>query len=260
MTQFELMFVIIAGIFLSLIVLKVILEIRKDKPILTEEQRQSLRTKLSHPPIRIQEGLEVGMTGGEWVGVVLCTPAIKQIALFLILSVLVLAGHYYYGHWYAPSSFVSSFLSELEHKGPQWVDYEFFISEYSAKPLVSWEECYASEGSKSSLSKEKVFQIWKSVYLTGIDNYASVSIEFSDPLSLLMTREQFKQVYENYEFYKFETKFKEYGENEIEVTGYVSVKYTGSALGNALYGGEKKFQLTARNGKEGWKIIYFVLK
>lgn len=187
----------------------------------------------------------------------------KTNATILLLAILILfiACGFYYTQRYAPEKFMVSFLKELEFKGAMLVDHKFLIPDLLAHPLVSWVDFYGEQKNKigsNSLPKDELFKIWKSTFAGNISAYTEISLDYPD--GLLMSQEEFQTAYSQFDFFNFEVKQKNYSQNAVSLSGYVDVSHKGSSLGNSYFSGKKKFDLQARNGKNGWKIIIFALQ
>jgi len=181
-----------------------------------------------------------------------------KITLVLLLVLLGAGAYYYYVNTFTPKHFVSNFLEQLEYNGVGQVDSDFFISEIYATPHVSWDKYLASKAaSSSSLSKEQQFQRWKAVYLSGIDGYDDVSIDF--PRSVILTNEQFRETYKGFEFISIQPKQIEVSDNYVRAVGYTRLKHSNELI-QLRFAGEQKWKMSCRKGPAGWKVISFALQ
>jgi len=180
----------------------------------------------------------------------------KAIVIFLLLLIGI-GGYFYYDLEYAPNRFLNSFLNELEYNGANRISSKYFIRELFAEPSVNWEEFYLQE-SESKLPKETLFDIWKSSYLRNIIDYVDVSIDYPNPT--LMTYEQFRSAYNNFDMSDIEIGYKERKDrNFIRASGYVHLRYTGGGIGQRI-SGTTQWNIIIRKGSEGWKVIAFSVK
>ena len=74
-----------------------------------------------------------------------------------------------------------------------------------------------------------------------------------------MTYEDFKDLYKNFDFYNFNLQNSEYSFDEIEYFGYVNLKNKNSRFRISQLLDNIKFTVTAKNGSNGWKILFFLL-
>lgn len=181
----------------------------------------------------------------------------KKIIIGIIVIAVSIGGYFYYIKRIVPNNFVTSFCETLEYDGPESSDlWDFLLSDFEVKPSKSWVEYYKESKEKHpNISKEELFQIWKDIYMADCKDYDEVSIDF--PTANIMTREDFKRAYYDFSFSHFSIERKEYSKNRIQCTGYVDVIDKGSYLGNLKFGGNHKFDIIAKNGSLGWKIIIF---
>jgi len=184
----------------------------------------------------------------------------KKIIIPILVLVIIAVGYFYYIIRIQPISFVSSFCETLEYDGPDSFElWDYLLSDFDITPLQSWEEFYSVSKEKyPNLSKGQLFKIWKDVYLSRCADYVYVSLEY--PKVNAMTREMFKNAYDNFRFSHFKFENKEFKNEGLNVSGYVDVKYKGSYLGKLKFEGNKKFDLIAQNGSLGWKIKIFSIE
>lgn len=180
----------------------------------------------------------------------------KKIILGTIIALLSISAFAFYKYQYEPISFVESFLTDLEKEGADFVLRDYLFSDFEAKPIVPWEEYYSKQD--KSLQKEQYFKIWKDVYLRSIEDYYEISINYPNPT--VMTYEDFKDLYEKFDFSNFNLKTSEISFGEIEGFGYVDLGYKVSMFGISRPYGNKKFTVRAKNGSNGWKVLFFFLK
>ena len=182
--------------------------------------------------------------------------------ILLISLLLIVGGLAFFKYQYEPEQanrkaieFVESFLTNLEKNGTDFISRDFLFSDMDAKPIVSWEEYY----SKNNISnnKEEYFKIWKDVYLNNVKDYFEIPIDY--PTITVMTYEDFKDVYKNFDFYNFNLQNSEYSFDEIECFGYVNLKNKNSRFRISQLLDNIKFTVTAKNGSNGWKILFFLL-
>lgn len=180
----------------------------------------------------------------------------KKIIIVTTIAIFIIGGFAFYKYRYEPISFVESFLTDLEKEGADFELMDYLFSDFEAKPIVPWEEYYSKQD--TSLQKEQLFKIWKDVYLRSIKDYVEISINY--PNLTLMTYEDFKDLYEKFDFSNFDLKNSEISFGEIEGFGYVDMGYKVSMFSITQPYGNKKFTVKAKNGSNGWKILFFFLK
>lgn len=181
----------------------------------------------------------------------------KKIIIIFIIIGLTVGGYFYYTKRIIPNNLITSFCESLEYDGPESFKFsDLLLSDLDVIPLKSWKEYYNESKDKfSDLSKEKLFQIWKKVYMARSADYVDVSIDY--PNVFFMTREVFVKTYSKFSFSHFDIEHKEYSDNRLECNGYVDVKFKGSYLGDLKFSGNHKFSIIAKNGSLGWKVIMF---
>ena len=183
----------------------------------------------------------------------------KKIIITVIIVAILVGGYFYYTLRLQPNLFVSSFCEKVEYEGADSFELrDYLLSDFDITPLKTWETYYEeSKTENTNLSEEKLFEIWSKVYLSRCIDYDNISLEF--PQIHIMSREKFAEVYKDFSFSDFSVDYKEYDDNRLEASGYVEIKYKGSALGNSIFGGKQKFTLLAYDGSLGWKVTLFSL-
>ena len=183
----------------------------------------------------------------------------KKVFITIIIVAILIGSYFYYTKRLKPGLFASSFFKELEYKGYKSYklsDYLFY--DFDITPSKTWDESYEEfQRDSASLSKEERFIIWSEVYLSRCLDYGSISPEY--PEINIMSIERFKDVYENFVFFDFNIKYKEFEKDKLTVSGDVEVKYKNSSIGNSMFGGKQKFTLIMANGSLGWKVTIFSL-
>jgi len=81
-------------------------------------------------------------------------------------------------------------------------------------------------------------------------------MQFPNPI--IMSDTEFRNAYKNIEFENIRLKFIDIKNDHLKAIGYVRVKANKSLL-NFVIGGERKFELIAKKGRYGWKIVAFAL-
>lgn len=194
-----------------------------------------------------------------------------SIFILVILTFIVIEGYNYYKTKYIPKHFIESFLEELEKNGPAVsINHPYFISDFTinpgigqikSKPLIkAWQDYYL-ETKKDSISQqyspaiEELFDIWKKVHVSIIEDYLVSTPTLQDPSLHLYTDKYFKELYMDLIFKDIKLKDIDFtNENEIHAYGYTKI------LGNMYFSGERRFDLYVKNGKLGWKIKLFIIK
>ena len=179
----------------------------------------------------------------------------KKTIIAIIIAILIIGGFAFYKYRYEPISFVESFLTDLEKEGADFELRDYLFSDLEAKPIVPWEEYYSKQD--KSLQKEQYFKIWKDVYLSSVKDYYEIFTNY--PNLTVMTYEDFKDLYGKFDFTNFDLKNSEISFGEIEGFGYVDLGYKASMFGISQSYGNKKFTVRAKNGSNGWKVLFFLI-
>lgn len=174
----------------------------------------------------------------------------------LIFIGLAFGGYWYYTNDYAPNSFVKSFITELEFKGVDLVDQEYFVSEVYTCNIIPWEKYFKKE-SNSGISKDVLYKNWEQTYFSEIGGYIIISkINYANNL---MQWTEFRNIFNKFDFSDMKVKHRELRNNFYLYYGYLTITGKSSYLYPGM-NGKKKFFLGIANGKLGWKIIGFSLK